>query len=94
VVIVNSDIIRYSGTELYLPLLVEKLNDIWILDDDIEILIAHGIHRKQTVQEHEKIVGPIPGKLQVLHHPSSQLGHHPYSFPFAFIGPQAVITVQ
>jgi lactate racemase len=44
VVIVNSPITRYSGIELYLPLLEEKLNDIGILDDDIQILIVYGIH--------------------------------------------------
>lgn len=67
-VIENSDITRYSGTELYLPLLEEKLNDIGILDDDIKILIAFGIHRKQTVAEHEKIVGPIYGRIRVIDH--------------------------
>jgi len=68
VVIVTSDITRYTGSELYLPLLVEKLNSIGIRDEDIEILIALGIHRKQTVQEHEKIVGSIYGRISVIDH--------------------------
>jgi nickel-dependent lactate racemase len=68
VVIVTSDITRYTGSELYLPLLVEKLNSIGIRDEDIAILIALGIHRKQTVQEHEKIVGSIYGRIRVIDH--------------------------
>jgi nickel-dependent lactate racemase len=68
VVIVTSDITRYTGSDLYLPLLVEKLNSIGIRDEDIEILIALGIHRKQTVPEHGKIVGPIYGRIRVIDH--------------------------
>ena len=68
VVIVTSDITRYTGSELYLPFLVEKLNSVGIQDEDIEILIALGIHRKQTAQEHEKMLGPIYGRIRVIDH--------------------------
>jgi lactate racemase len=68
VVIVTSDITRYTGSELYLPLLIDKLNSIGIRDEDIEILIALGIHRKQSDLEHEKIVGPIYGRIRVVDH--------------------------
>ena len=44
VVIVTSDITRHTGSEVYLPLLVERLNRQGIPDRDIEILIALGIH--------------------------------------------------
>jgi len=61
VVIVTSDITRYTGSEIYLPLLVKRLNRQGIADGDIEILIALGIHRKQTEHEHQKILGPLYG---------------------------------
>jgi len=68
IVIVTSDITRYTGSEIYLPLLVERLNRQGIADDDIEVLIALGIHRKQTAHEHEKIVGPLYGRIRVVDH--------------------------
>lgn len=68
VVIVTSDITRYTGSEHYLPVLVETLNGIGIPDEDIEILIALGIHRKQTEEEHRKILGPLFGRIEVTDH--------------------------
>ncbi len=68
VVIVTSDITRYTGSELYLPLMVERLNRRGIPDRNIEILIALGIHRKQTTHEHEKILGPLYGRIKVTDH--------------------------
>jgi nickel-dependent lactate racemase len=68
VVIVTSDITRYTGSEIYLPLLVERLNRQGIADADIEILIALGIHRKQTTQEHQKILGSLYGRIRVTDH--------------------------
>lgn len=68
VVIVTSDITRYTGSEIYLPLLVDRLNRQGIADDDIEILIALGIHRKQSDHEHRKILGKLYGRLRVTDH--------------------------
>jgi nickel-dependent lactate racemase len=68
VVIVTSDITRYTGSEVYLPLLVERLNRAGIADGSIEIVIALGIHRKQTAREHEKILGPLFGRITVSDH--------------------------
>jgi lactate racemase len=68
VVIVTSDITRYTGSEIYLSLLVERLNRAGIADGDIEIVIALGIHRKQTAREHEKILGPLYGRITVSDH--------------------------
>jgi nickel-dependent lactate racemase len=68
VVIVTSDITRYTGSELYLPLLVERLNRLGIADSDITILIALGIHRKQTEHERRKILGPLFGRVRVKDH--------------------------
>ena len=68
VVIVTSDVTRYTGSEIYLPLLVERLNRQGILDRDIEILIALGIHRKQTEHEHQKILGSLYKRVRVIDH--------------------------
>lgn len=68
VVIVTSDITRYTGSEFYLPILVEELNRIGVRDDDIEIVIALGIHREQTEAEHRKILGSLYGRVAVHDH--------------------------
>jgi nickel-dependent lactate racemase len=68
VVIVTSDITRYTGSEIYLPMLVDCLNRHGIADADIEILIALGIHRKQTEHEHRKILGSLYGRVRVNDH--------------------------
>ncbi|WP_303721617.1 nickel-dependent lactate racemase [Malonomonas rubra] len=68
VVIVTSDITRYTGSELYLPILVEELNRLGVADAKISILIALGIHRKQSEQEHRKILGPLYGRIEVFDH--------------------------
>jgi nickel-dependent lactate racemase len=68
IVIVTSDITRYTGSEIYLPILVGRLNLQGIPDSDIEILIALGIHRPQTTHEHEKILGTLSGRIRVRDH--------------------------
>jgi nickel-dependent lactate racemase len=68
VVIVTSDITRYTASEQYLPLLVDRLNRRGIPDRDIVILIALGIHRPQTEQEHRAILGPLHGRVTVIDH--------------------------
>jgi nickel-dependent lactate racemase len=68
VVIVTSDITRYTGSDIYLPILIEELNRCGIDDDHIEIVIALGIHRKQSVAEHRKILGPVYGRIKVYDH--------------------------
>ena len=68
VVIVTSDITRYTGSEHYLPVLVERLNGLGVADRDIAIVIALGIHRKQSEAEHRKILGPLFGRIAVYDH--------------------------
>ncbi|GFO68942.1 hypothetical protein GMLC_25210 [Geomonas limicola] len=68
VVIVTSDITRPTGSEIYLPLLVRRLVEAGVQERDIEIVIALGIHRKQTEAEHRKIVGEIYGRIKVSDH--------------------------
>lgn len=80
VVIVTSDITRYTGSETYLPLLVERLVAAGIRESDMEILVALGIHRKQTEHEHKKIAGPLYGRIRVIDHDCDNPGE------LAFIG--------
>jgi len=68
VVVVTSDITRYTGSEVYLPVLIERLNACGIPDSDVEILVGLGIHRKQTEGEHRKILGPLFGRIRVVDH--------------------------
>lgn len=68
VVIITSDITRYSGSEIYLPLLVDRLNAAGIADDMITIVVALGIHRRQTDGEHRRIVGSLHGRIRVFDH--------------------------
>lgn len=68
VLIVTSDITRYTGSEIYLPRLVDLLNRCGIADRDLGILIGLGIHRRQTEAEHRKILGPLYGRIAVFDH--------------------------
>ncbi|SDL64480.1 Nickel-dependent lactate racemase [Geoalkalibacter ferrihydriticus] len=68
VVIVTSDITRYTGSEHYLPVLVDHLNACGIKDDDITVVIALGIHRAQSETEHRKILGSLYGRVKVVDH--------------------------
>lgn len=68
VAIITSDITRYTGSEIYLPQLVERLNRAGIADRDICIIVALGIHRAQTSAEHGKILGPLHGRIRVIDH--------------------------
>ncbi|QXE89445.1 nickel-dependent lactate racemase [Geomonas subterranea] len=78
VVIVTSDVTRPTGSEIYLPLLVSRLNSVGIKDRDIEILIALGIHRKQTPAEHKRIVGELYGRIKVTDHDCDDPGELVY----------------
>jgi len=68
VVIVTSDITRPTGSDLYLPLLVQRLNEAGVRDREIEVIIALGIHRKQTESEQRRIVGELYGRIKVSDH--------------------------
>jgi lactate racemase len=78
VVIVTSDVTRPTGSDIYLPRLVSRLNAVGIGDHDIEIVIALGIHRKQTGPEHKKIVGELYGRIKVTDHECDDPGELVY----------------
>ncbi len=61
--IVVSDITRaWQRMSVYLPHIVQELNDAGIVDKDIRFLTALGYHRKQTPEEHEMLLGPALAK--------------------------------
>jgi lactate racemase len=72
VAIIVNDITRLTRTELLLPPLLEVLNKAGIPDRDIFIVFALGIHREQTDQEREQIVGAdIARRIRMFDHIST-----------------------
>lgn len=58
VCIVISDVTRaWQRMDKYLYKIVEELNDGGVKDEDITFLSATGTHRKQTDEEHKKLLG-------------------------------------
>ena len=69
VVIVLSDTTRFTLSELYLPLLIDRLNHNGISDTAITILYALGIHRKQTEDEQVRLIGStVANRIQFVDH--------------------------
>jgi nickel-dependent lactate racemase len=68
VVIVTSDITRYTASEHYLPILADELNRCGVADTDLTILIGLGIHRRQTAAEHRQIAGTLYGRVRIEDH--------------------------
>ena len=58
VVLIVSDITRaWARFDLFLPILVARLNQIGVPDEDISIIIATGKHRLNSAAEKEEIIG-------------------------------------
>ena len=58
VCVVVSDVTRaWQRMQVYLPHIVNELNDAGIRDKDIRFLSALGYHRNQTPEEHERLLG-------------------------------------
>ncbi|MEW9122600.1 MAG: nickel-dependent lactate racemase [Thermotaleaceae bacterium] len=70
IVIVVSDVTRlWIRHDLFLPHIVEKLNNLGIADEDIVVLVATGTHRDQSEEERCKIVGQeLFSRLRVIDH--------------------------
>ncbi len=57
VCIVISDISRlWQSTHVYVPAMVEALNACGIPDRDMVLLVATGVHRRHTPEEHARLV--------------------------------------
>jgi nickel-dependent lactate racemase len=70
VCIVISDVTRaWQRMSIYLPHIVNELNDAGIEDKDIRFLSALGYHRKHTPEEHAKLLGPeLLRRFQIIDH--------------------------
>jgi nickel-dependent lactate racemase len=70
VCIVVSDITRaWQRMSIFLPHIVQELNDAGVRDKDIRFLGALGYHRKQTAQEHERLLGPaLAQRFELIDH--------------------------
>lgn len=71
--IVISDITRaWQKPDLYLPYIIEELNEAGIDDEDITFLCATGSHRQQTKEEHRILLGEkLAKRFKVVDHDCS-----------------------
>lgn len=82
VLLVVPDATRVAGVERLAPLIIQRLNNLGLLDSQIEVLIGGGIHRPPTTIEINRILGErIATRLAVHHHDANdessvvRLGH-------------------
>lgn len=69
VAVLVNDVTRLVHSDLFLPVLIDELNDTGIQDQDIFIVFALGIHRRQTPEEQRAIVGDeIARRIQMFDH--------------------------
>jgi nickel-dependent lactate racemase len=68
--IVISDVTRaWQRMSVYLPFIVKELNEAGVQDKDIRFLCALGYHRRQTPEEHAKLLGPeLLDRFQIIDH--------------------------
>jgi nickel-dependent lactate racemase len=67
--IICSDITRYTGSDCFLPILVNRLSRLGVRDSSISVTIALGIHRAQTDAEIREIVGDkFFGRIKIFNH--------------------------
>jgi lactate racemase len=69
VALIVSDITRYSGAELFLPLVLDQINQAGVPDRDLTIVFATGIHRPMTSTEQRRLVGEeVAGRVALENH--------------------------
>ncbi|KPJ68569.1 hypothetical protein AMJ44_06370 [candidate division WOR-1 bacterium DG_54_3] len=69
IALVVSDYTRATMADLFLPLLVNGLNEIGIPDQDMFIVFANGTHPLHTREKQEKIVGKeIASRIEMFDH--------------------------
>lgn len=69
VAVIVNDVTRRTRSHVFLPVLVEALNQAGVPDGDIFIVFALGTHRRQTADEQRQVVGEeIAGRLQLYDH--------------------------
>jgi len=71
VLIVVPDQSRRSGSEIYLPILRRRLNDLGISDAKMTILVANGSHPAQTVEQMQAMLPPeVYDGMRIVQHDS------------------------
>lgn len=80
VCVIIPDVTRlWQLTDKYLPIVIAKLNEIGIPDEDITLLSATGGHRHQTEQEHLALIGDdLFHRFRVIDHQSNEKGNLVY----------------
>ncbi|MFC1725967.1 nickel-dependent lactate racemase [candidate division KSB1 bacterium] len=79
VAVVIPDKTRKSGTHLYLPLIIEKFNNIGISSDNITLFFANGTHGKMTDFEKISILGEkIFKKFKIFEHDCTEKSNLTY----------------
>jgi nickel-dependent lactate racemase len=69
VTVIVSDVTRYTASHIFLPILIDRLNNAGINYDDIRVVVALGIHRQQSPKELRMIVGDeVYKKVRVYNH--------------------------
>jgi nickel-dependent lactate racemase len=82
VTIIVPDITRYSGAEIYLPPMIDRLNSVGVSDKDVGILFANGIHRVHTKQERAALVGEeVAGRVLLFDHDARGSDMEPIFIP-------------
>ncbi len=66
--VVIPDVTRYSGAYIYLPLIVKRLVEAGVREENITLFIALGIHRKMTEDEVAAVTGGLSKRLEVVQH--------------------------
>jgi len=68
-IVLISDSSRLSPSSVFLPHLLRELNDAGLKDEQITVIVALGMHRKQTEEELQQLVGPdLYRRIKVLNH--------------------------
>lgn len=77
VVIVVPDITRSAGAHRIAPLIVERLNQHGLADEQISVLVGGGTHRAPTGGEIRSILGPdLPRRIAVHPHDANDASSH------------------
>ncbi len=77
VAVIVSDVTRlWHRPFAYLPLLVEEIEAAGVREQDIRFIVALGLHRRQTAEEHAKILGPaLAGRFRIEDHDARDEGN-------------------
>ena len=74
-----NDSTRQARSELFLPLILEELNQAGVRDRDVLLVIATGSHRQATAEDVRALVGPaVAGRVAIHSHDAGDQGRLTY----------------